>query len=183
MRRLLPGLILLASACALTIALSSSDRKTSSSSFHAEPPLSKPVTPYDTIRTDLADYAWPTDAGHIVTSCFGEYRRTHFHGGIDISTGDRTGYRVFASRGGYVRRIRIEADGYGKMLYVRHADGYTTTYAHLDRFAGAIEERARQEQNRLEQYQITVDCDPSLRSRMYTARPARPVTMTGEERV
>ena len=84
MRRLLPGLILLASACALTIALSSSDRKTSSSSFHAEPPLSKPVTPYDTIRTDLADYAWPTDAGHIVTSCFGEYRRTHFHGGIDI---------------------------------------------------------------------------------------------------
>jgi len=161
MRRLLPGLIILASAVALTITLSSSDRQASSSSSHAAPPLSKPVSPYDSIRTDLADYRWPTDAGHIVTSCFGEYRRTHFHGGIDISTGDRTGYRVFASRAGYVSRIRIEADGYGKMLYVRHSDGYTTTYAHLDHFTARIEERSRQEQNRLEQYQINIDCKPS----------------------
>lgn len=113
--------------------------------------------PYDTIRTDLNDYQWPTDAGHVVTSTFGEYRSTHFHGGIDISTGDVTGYRVFASRSGEVERVVVSPTGYGKMLYLRHPDGYSTTYAHLLRFSPAIERRVRAEQQRLERYPVTVE--------------------------
>ena len=76
-------------------------------------------------HSDWDDYAWPTEAGRIVTSTFGEYRRSHFHAGIDISSGDVTGYRVVASRSGYVSRIRISPVGYGKMLYIRHPDGFS----------------------------------------------------------
>ena len=119
------------------------------------------VPEHPPILTDLNDYCWPTDAGHLITSVFGEYRRAHFHAGIDISTGDVTGYKVFAMRDGYVTRIHIDATGYGKILYVRHADGYTTTYAHLSRFAGAIEDRAQKEQERLQQYPVDIELAPN----------------------
>ncbi len=123
----------------------------------SRPPSRLPQHPYDSIRTDLNDYQWPTDARRLVTSTFGEYRSTHFHGGIDISTGDVIGYRVFAARAGEVVRVRVDPNGYGKMLYLRHPDGYTTTYAHLRSFAPPIERRVRIEQERLEQYPVTLE--------------------------
>src|SRR5438105_1830788 len=67
-------------------------------------------TEFDTLKTDLKDYIWPTDASMKITSSFAEYRSTHFHGGIDISTNGHTGYKVFAVREGYVYRIRIMAN-------------------------------------------------------------------------
>ena len=109
-------------------------------------------------RTDWNDYAWPTEAGRIVTSTFGEYRPSHFHAGIDISSGDMSGYAVYASRAGYVSRIRIAPSGYGKILYIRHPDGFTTTYAHLEKFAPAIDARASREQRALGRYPVDIEC-------------------------
>jgi len=119
-----------------------------------------PYDPYDSIRTDLSDYLWPTDASNTITSTFGEFRRTHFHAGIDIRTHDRTGFPVFASRDGYISRIWVSPNGYGKMLYLRHPDHYTTTYAHLDRFAPGIQKRALKEQERRGAYPVDVECAP-----------------------
>ncbi len=115
---------------------------------------------YDSVRTNLSDYMWPTDAGRGITSTFGEFRRSHFHAGIDVSTGDRTGYKVFAARDGYVWRINVSPEGYGKVLYVRHRDGYTTVYAHLDRFSKSIEARVRKEQEHLERYPVDITWRP-----------------------
>ncbi len=112
------------------------------------PPPSPMQTAFDSVRTDLGDYLWPTDASMKVTSAFAEYRTTHFHGGIDIGTNGRTGYKVFAARDGYVYRVRIAANGYGKMLYVRHHDGYFTTYSHLLTFNDTINANVRREQYR-----------------------------------
>jgi hypothetical protein len=119
-----------------------------------------PADPYDFIRTDLADYAWPTDAGNIITSTFGEFRRTHFHAGIDISTGDYTHFPVFASRDGYVARILVNPIGYGKLLFIRHSDGYTSAYAHLEQFDAPIAARAEKEQKRLGCYPVDIRCSP-----------------------
>ena len=102
-------------------------------------------TEFDSVKTDLRDYIWPTDASTKVTSAFAEYRTTHFHGGIDIGTNGRTGYRVFSVRDGEVYRIRITPNGYGKMLYVRHEDGYFSTYAHLLTFSDTIDAVSRRE--------------------------------------
>ncbi|HEX9657027.1 MAG TPA: M23 family metallopeptidase [Bacteroidota bacterium] len=129
------------------------------------PPPTSPVPPsiatlYDTIATDLGDYAWPIDAGPKITSTFAEYRATHFHGGIDIGTGTRTGFKVYASRNGFVEKIRVSPVGYGKILYLRHADGYQTTYAHLDRFSPTLNERVHREQKLKERYPVTIACSP-----------------------
>lgn len=113
---------------------------------------------FESINTDLSDYVWPTDAGNIGTSTFGEYRRTHFHGGIDISTGNGIGYRVFAVRDGYVARVRVSPTGYGKMLYVRHEDGYYSTYAHLSHFNAEIDAFVLREQLKQEAYPVDIEC-------------------------
>lgn len=115
---------------------------------------------FDTLRTDLSDYRWPTDASRTMTSGFAAFRRTHFHAGIDISTGGRTGHRVFASRSGHIARIMVSPVGYGKMLQVRHEDGFTTVYAHLDRFADTIEQYVRRLQYANERYSLDVRPDP-----------------------
>ncbi len=81
----------------------------------------------------------------------------HFHAGIDISTGDITGYKVFAMRDGFVKRIRVYPNGYGKIVYVQHVDGYTTAYAHLSRFAANLEKRVEDEQARLGQYPVALE--------------------------
>lgn len=117
-------------------------------------PPSDPAKAFDTLKTNLSDYIWPTDASRKVTSSFAEYRSTHFHGGIDISTNGQVGHNVFAVRDGYVSRISIAPNGYGKMLYVTHSDGYVTTYSHLQTFNDVINSAAREEQIRRGTYAI-----------------------------
>jgi len=120
-------------------------------------PASSVATP---LQTDFTDYIWPTEAQPVITSTFAEYRRTHFHGGIDIGTGDGTGLRVFASRDGYVSRISVSPTGYGKMLFIRHHDGFFTTYAHLRNFAASIDERVGREQEKKGAYPVDIRCGP-----------------------
>lgn len=107
----------------------------------------------------VAEYCWPTSASERVTSSFAEYRTSHFHGGIDISTNGQTGYPVYAVRDGFVSRIRITPNGYGKMLYVRHGDGSYSTYAHLQGFNAPITALVRTEQYRRETYEIDLRLD------------------------
>jgi len=132
--------------------------------------LAKPVT------TDFSDYIWPTDAGRTITSTFAEYRQSHFHGGIDIGTGSSTGFKVYAARDGYVSRIRVSPTGYGKMLYVRHGDGYSTTYAHLRNFATNIEAHVTGEQKALGHYSVDIECAPE----QFPVKKGEIIAYTGE---
>ncbi len=118
------------------------------------------VNPYDSIRTDLSSYIWPMTTSTTMTSSFGEYRSTHFHAGIDISTGDTIGLPVMASREGYIRRITISPTGYGKIIHIRHADGFTTSYAHLQGFPPWIEAIVQKEQLRKGYYPVDITFPP-----------------------
>lgn len=79
-------------------------------------------------------YLWPTNSGKFLSSTFGETRSAHFHAGLDIKTWGREGYKVFASRDGYLSKLIITNQGYGKAIYLKHFDGTYTVYAHLQRF-------------------------------------------------
>jgi len=131
---------------------------------------------FDSLRTDLSDYRWPTDAGKTMTSAFGAFRRTHFHAGIDISTGGRTGHRVFASRSGYIARILVSPTGYGKMLQIRHEDGFTTVYAHLSRFNDSLDATVRKMQYANERYSLDVRPEPGA----FPVRQGDLIAFTGE---
>lgn len=65
---------------------------------------------------------------------FGEPRPNHFHGGIDVRTGQVEGKPIFSVADGYVCRITVGLDGFGNAVYVRHPGGITTVYCHLKKF-------------------------------------------------
>ncbi|HEU5148573.1 MAG TPA: M23 family metallopeptidase [Chryseosolibacter sp.] len=68
----------------------------------------------------------------------GELRSTHFHSGLDIRTNNVIGLPVLASKSGYISRVSVGPTGYGNVIYITHPDGYTTIYAHLDKFKGTL---------------------------------------------
>ncbi|MBI5215761.1 MAG: M23 family metallopeptidase [Ignavibacteriae bacterium] len=117
---------------------------------------------FDSIRTDLNDYIWPTDVTKRITSSFAEYRTMHFHGGLDISTNGEVGHNIFSVRDGSLYRISIQPNGYGKMLFIKHNDGYYSVYVHLQKFSERIEQLARQEQLRKGAFPIDVTYETPL---------------------
>ena len=99
----------------------------------------------------------PVDTPLVLTGTFGEIRNNHLHAGIDISTDGLEGVPVEAAASGYVSRIKIAADGYGKALYVTHPNGYVTVYAHLQKFTAAVNAYVRKLQYEKQEFELDVN--------------------------
>lgn len=84
---------------------------------------------------------------------FGELRPDHFHMGIDIRTDGKENLPVYAIDDGYISRVLIEPDGYGKAVFVTHPNGITSLYAHLNRFTDQLETAVRKRQYANESWQ------------------------------
>lgn len=112
---------------------------------------------------------WPLEIPGVLLSTFGEYRYDHLHAGIDISTHGGTGYKVRAADSGVVFRLKVEWRGYGRALYVRHANGRVTVYGHLERYEDAVlhlERRvARRQAEARTRYPGDIFLDPPVRVR------------------
>lgn len=117
-------------------------------SSYARTPAAETKNPADT------SYLFPTDASHRLTSGFADYRETHFHGGIDISTNEKIGYPVYAAKSGYVYHVQVSPYGYGKMIVLRHDDSTYTLYGHLSQFSKKIEERVAAAQQSEGRYSV-----------------------------
>jgi len=85
---------------------------------------------------------------------FGELRSSHFHAGLDIKTNLTIGKPVYAAADGYVSRLKVAHFGYGKALYLTHQDGFSSVYAHLDRFSPSIQDYIKETQYKKEQFQV-----------------------------
>lgn len=98
----------------------------------------------------------PLDIPLVLAGTFGELRSNHFHSGIDIKTQQRQGLPVYAIGDGSVTRIKIALWGYGKVLYVAHPNGYTSVYAHLQKFSPEIEAYIKKIQYDKRSYEVEV---------------------------
>lgn len=98
----------------------------------------------------------PINISMFLSGSFGELRSNHFHSGIDIKTQGVTGHRIYASAEGYISRIKVEAAGYGNTLYITHPAGYTSVYAHLDRFRKDIADYVRELQYTREKHALNI---------------------------
>ena len=97
-------------------------------------------------QESFPQYGKPLDIPIYLSATFGEIRPNHVHAGIDIKTQGVEGKKVFAVADGYISRIGVSPYGYGNVLYITHYDGYTSVYAHLQRFSGEIAKYVRQYQ-------------------------------------
>jgi hypothetical protein len=94
----------------------------------------------------------PLDIPILLSGSFGELRSNHFHAGLDIKTQNKQGLDVFTTANGYVSRIKVQQFGYGKAIYIKHPNGYTTVYGHLSKFNAKIEKYIKSIQYKKESY-------------------------------
>ena len=80
----------------------------------------------------------PLDMPIGLSATFAEIRTGHFHAGIDMRTGGAVDRPVYAAADGYVAKVSISPWGGGKILYIKHPNGYTTVYMHLNGYAGPL---------------------------------------------
>ena len=89
-------------------------------------------------QDSFPQYPSPLDIPIYLSATFAELRSNSFHAGVDIKTQGVEGKKVYAVADGYISRIGVSPYGYGNVLYITHNDGYTSVYAHLQRFNKAI---------------------------------------------
>ncbi len=100
------------------------------------------------------DYTWPTEASRSITATFGAMRPRRYHSGFDISTNGGLGYEIYAVDGGYIERLLVSTQGYGKVIYLRLQDRRVVVYAHLQRFTQDLEQLVYSAQQRRNRYTL-----------------------------
>jgi len=105
-----------------------------------------------------ANYLFPINPGqpNFLAGTMGELRSTHFHGGIDIRTGNRIGLPVLATMDGYISRAHVSAYGYGTALYITHPDGMVSVYGHLDKISGKLGAYIKREQYSKKTFEVNL---------------------------
>ncbi len=96
----------------------------------------------------------PFDSAIKVSGTFCELRGNHFHGGLDIRTGGHEGWPVLAAADGYVERVKVSVYGYGRVVYIRHPNGFTSVYGHLQQFKGALANYVKEAQYKQRKFEI-----------------------------
>ena len=96
----------------------------------------------------------PIDLPLNLSGTFGEFRSSHFHYGLDVTTNKKPGYNVYSIDSGSIVRIKVSTSGYGKVLYISHPNGLTSIYAHLKEFSPKIQEYIKAQQYLNESYSV-----------------------------
>ena len=96
----------------------------------------------------------PVEIPILLSGTFGEFRKTHFHTGVDIKTQGKEGLKIKAIDDGDLIRVKVSTSGYGKAVYIRHYDGTTSVYAHLKKFSPKIQHIIKRLQYEKKRYEI-----------------------------
>ena len=82
----------------------------------------------------------PIDFPISLAGNYAELRKNHFHMGLDFRTDNKENLRIIAVEDGYISRMVIAPNGYGKAIYIHHPQqGFTSVYAHLNAFRPDME--------------------------------------------
>ncbi len=92
---------------------------------------------------------------------FGAVRSNHFHMGLDIRTNSQENLPVVSAADGYVSRIKVERYGFGNAVYVTHPNGYTTVYAHLNKYFDKLDEYVKNQQYKDEKWEQDISFSPN----------------------
>lgn len=112
--------------------------------------------------SDTGGYLFPINPGKpaMLTGTMGELRSTHFHAGLDINT-PAVGIPVACVADGYVIQANASTSGYGNVLYVRHHDGNTSVYAHLNEFKDPLGRYVREQRYQQKTSEISLTFSPN----------------------
>lgn len=92
-----------------------------------------------------------------IQSNFGELRSDHWHMGIDLRTNQKENFPVYASAEGFIAKVGIRANSFGRFIIINHPNGLSTLYAHLNDFFPELEKYVTDQQYKLESWAIELN--------------------------
>ncbi|MEO6813145.1 MAG: M23 family metallopeptidase [Ginsengibacter sp.] len=107
-------------------------------------------------------FIYPVDARIGLAANFGELRPNHYHMGLDCRTDQVENRMVKAAADGYIARVSIAPFGFGRAIYINHPNGLTTLYGHLNSFYPELEKYVKEQQYKLESWQVSLDIPANL---------------------
>jgi murein DD-endopeptidase MepM/ murein hydrolase activator NlpD len=107
-------------------------------------------------------FIYPVKARISLAANFGELRTNHYHMGLDCRTDQVVNRHVVAAADGYVSRVSVAPFGFGQAIYIRHPNGLTTVYGHLNRFFNDLEKYVKEQQYSQERWNIDLPLPPGL---------------------
>jgi hypothetical protein len=119
-----------------------------------------PLPPPPVHRVQQVYFTPPLGIPLYLAGNYGEIRSAHFHGGLDIKTGQVEGKAVLAADSGYIYRISVHATGYGHALYLRHPNGLITVYGHLRQFVPEVNDWVIQQQYKNKSFDVELNPEP-----------------------
>jgi len=88
---------------------------------------------------------------------FGELRPNHWHMGLDIRTQQRENLPVYAAAQGYIAKVGIRPQSFGRFIVINHPNGLSTLYGHLNDFKPELEAWVTQQQYEQESWAVELD--------------------------
>ncbi|MCB1165431.1 MAG: M23 family metallopeptidase [Leptospiraceae bacterium] len=116
----------------------------------------------------------------ILTGTTGEYRRSHFHYGIDLATigGSQPVYSV---QDGFVSRLLYDGTGLGYGIWVTHGDGRRSKYGHLASFDSSIVDALKDIHPELSEWiRLRKHFDLHLKAGQVVVRRSQKIAMSGD---
>jgi hypothetical protein len=112
------------------------------------------------------DLLWPLPDSRTLTGGFADSRPDHFHGGVDLRTSGQN-LPVVAPADGWIERMAVTPNGYGRALYFRLPDGRTAVFGHLSRFEPGLETLLRDSQLVVGTYRLDLLFDSAAANRSF----------------
>ncbi|WP_126652649.1 M23 family metallopeptidase [Chryseobacterium aureum] len=106
---------------------------------------------------------------------FGAVRTNHFHMGLDLRTNSQENLPVLTAADGYVSRIKVERYGFGNAVYITHPNGYTTVYAHLNKYFNQLDEYVKERQYKDERWEQDITFQPG----QFTVQKGQQIALSG----
>ncbi len=88
---------------------------------------------------------------------FGELRPNHWHMGLDIRTNAKENLPIYAAAAGYIAKVGIRPQSFGRFIIINHPNGLSTLYGHLNDFYPRLEEYVTNQQYKLESWAVELD--------------------------
>jgi Peptidase family M23 len=88
---------------------------------------------------------------------FGELRPNHWHMGLDIRTDAQENLPVYAAAEGYIAKVSIRSQSFGRFIIINHPNGLSTLYAHLNDFFPELESYVAEQQYKQQSWAVELD--------------------------
>ncbi|MDZ4794499.1 MAG: peptidoglycan DD-metalloendopeptidase family protein [Bacteroidota bacterium] len=88
---------------------------------------------------------------------FGELRSNHWHMGLDIRTGAKENLPVYVAAEGFIAKVGIRPQSFGRFIIIQHPNGLSSLYAHLNAFYPELEEYVTAQQYKQESWAVELN--------------------------